>query len=273
VDREEFGRRYGPWAVVAGASEGIGADFARLLAEQGLNLVLVARKPEPLQALAAEVRDRSGVEVRAESVDLTADDVMERIGQLTDDVEIGSLVYNAGAESGRGLLLGRSLEHSRGMIRLNCDTPVRMIYHFASPMTERGRGGVVLVTSTGSTIGIANLAVYSAVKSFEKILSEGLWMELGQSGVDLLGLVASLTNTPAMHRGGFLDPENPEGAADPAWVAEVGLQGLYDRVGPLLQPGVEPDGARADAVVKTGVAMADRYGEPPLRDFRVPAGT
>ena len=94
----DFADRYGPWAVIAGGSEGVGASFARQLAEHGINLVLVARKPDPLEETATAVRGR-GVEVRTLSLDLLDADMLARVREVTDDVEVGLLVFNAGANS------------------------------------------------------------------------------------------------------------------------------------------------------------------------------
>jgi short-subunit dehydrogenase len=271
-DREEFSGRYGPWAVIAGASEGIGASYARLVAEMGVNVVLLARKPDPLEALAAEVRERYGVEVRAESVDLTADDVVERVDAISGDAEVGLLIYNAGAENGRGTVLERPIEHNRALVRLNCDTPIRLVHRFGAGMVERGHGGIVLMTSGGWAIGLAHIAVYSACKAFDKILAEGLWMEMGQHGVDVLGVIAGLTNTPAMHRGGFLDERNIASAAEPDDVAREALTALFEHFGPVITPGADRDVARADAVAKSGIALTARYGIE-LRDPRDINGT
>src|SRR5579862_6273069 len=91
--------QYGPWALIAGGSEGVGASFAHKLAAAGIHLVLLARKPEPLDVLAREVRDRHGVEVRTVSVDLTAPDALDRVRAIADDVEVGCLIYNAGTDN------------------------------------------------------------------------------------------------------------------------------------------------------------------------------
>ena len=92
--------KYGPWALIVGGSEGIGAAFARVLAAKNLNIVLVARKPEPLEELAEDLRE-TGVEVRTVSADLSKTDVLDKVRTATDDVDVGFLIYNAGANATR----------------------------------------------------------------------------------------------------------------------------------------------------------------------------
>ena len=89
-------KKYGPWALITGGSEGVGAAAARQLAADGFKLVLVARKPGPLEDLKAEL-EASGAEVRIKSVDLAADDALAQVRAITDDIEVGLLFYNAGA--------------------------------------------------------------------------------------------------------------------------------------------------------------------------------
>ena len=92
--------KYGPWALIVGGSEGIGAAFARALAAKNFNIVLVARKPEPLEELADELRD-TGVEARTVSADLGTTDVLDKVRAATDDVDVGFLIYNVGANTTR----------------------------------------------------------------------------------------------------------------------------------------------------------------------------
>lgn len=199
--------RYGPWAVIAGGSEGIGACIAGALAGAGVNLVLIARKPEPLDELAAQIRKRSGVEVRTLGLDLTAPDMLERIRAVTDDVEVGLLVYNAGAAHRTGPFLDWALEDVRRVIRLNAEGQAVLAHHFGGKMAQRGRGGIVLMGSLAGNAGSPSVVTYSGAKAFSQIFSEGLWWELKQVGVDVLHVVVGQTDTPAMARLGIVYPE------------------------------------------------------------------
>src|SRR4030095_16200532 len=123
----------GPWAVIAGGSEGIGSAIANHLAEAGINIVLVARKVEALQEVADAVRAR-GVEVRTLSLDLTADDMLDRIRSVTDDIDVGLLVYNAGASHVTGPFLNWKLEDVVKVIRLNTLGQAVLAHHFGKTM-------------------------------------------------------------------------------------------------------------------------------------------
>jgi len=194
--------RYGPWAFVAGASEGIGAAFARQIADAGIHLVLAARRAEPLEALAGEIRASRAVQVRTVALDLTEGDLVARLAPATDDVEIGLLVYNAGAAHGATRFHDGPVERALQLVRLNCVGPVVLCHHFGGRMLARGRGGIIQLTSVSSVAGAARTATYCASKAFDLVFAEGLWAELRPRGVDVLALVAGATRTPAMERSG-----------------------------------------------------------------------
>ena len=218
---------YGPWAVIAGGSEGVGAEFATQLADEGFNLLLLARKPGPLEHTAETCRAR-GVEVRTLAVDLTSDTAVSRITEATADLEVGLLVYNAGANSYGEPFTRGELPRHQGVIDLNITTMLALVHHYAQPMKERGRGGILLVGSLAGYVGASHEAVYGAVKAFGRIFAEGLWVELREHGVDVLELVLGVTRTPAMERAG-LDFSMPGlVVSEPADVAREGLAHLAD---------------------------------------------
>ncbi|UCZ60706.1 SDR family NAD(P)-dependent oxidoreductase [Mycolicibacterium phocaicum] len=218
-------QQYGPWAVIAGGSEGVGAEFAALLARAGINLVLIARKAEPLQATATRCRELS-VEVRELAVDLTTDEGVDQIISATADLEVGLLIYNAGANTHSAEFLDGDLAAFQRVIDLNVTTPLRLVHHFGALMRERRRGGVMLVGSLTGYLGSARHTVYGGVKAFTRIFAEGLWLELREHNVHVLELVLGLTRTPAMERVGlnFDVPGMP--VSDPADVAREGLANL-----------------------------------------------
>ena len=217
--------RYGPWAVVAGGSEGVGASFARQLAAAGVNLVLAARKAAPLEVTADEAR-AWGVEVRTIALDLCSQDAPRRIREVTDDVEVGLLICNAGANSYGHEFVTGDLDRVRGVIDLSITSQLALTHHFGALMKERGRGGIVLVGSLAGYLGQAEISVYSAAKAFSRIFAEGLWLELKEYGVDVLELVLGVTRTPAMERAG-LDFGIPGlNVAEPDDVALEGLTHL-----------------------------------------------
>lgn len=218
---------YGPWAVIAGGSEGVGAEFANQLAEDGFNLFLLARKPGPLEDTAAVCRER-GVEVRTLAVDLTSEHAVAEIVSASADLEVGLLVYNAGANSYGHPFSAGELSGFQGVIDLNITAMLALTHHFAQPMKARGRGGILLVGSLAGYVGASHEAIYAAVKAFGRIFAEGLWVDLRDHGVDVLELVLGVTRTPAMERAGLDFTIPGMVVSEPADVAREGLAHLAD---------------------------------------------
>ncbi|GAT16724.1 SDR family NAD(P)-dependent oxidoreductase [Mycolicibacterium thermoresistibile] len=217
--------RYGPTAVIAGGSEGVGAEFARLLADAGIDLVLIARKPGPLEDTAADCRAR-GVEVRTISADLTDPAAVHRVLAECAGLEVGLLIYNAGANTCSEEFLDGELADFDKVLRLNIDTMLTLVQHFGRPMRERRSGGILLVGSMAGYLGSARHTVYGGVKAFGRIFAESLWLELRDHGVDVLELVLGVTRTPAMERAGLNFDVPGLRVADPADVAREGLERL-----------------------------------------------
>lgn len=195
-------QRYGPWALIIGGSEGVGASCARKLAACGFKIVLVARKEASLEQLAQEL-SAIGTEVRTASVDMGKTDAVDRVRQVTDDIETGLLIYNAGANNIRGALVELDPEVYRSVIGVNVIGQVECARHYGALMRERGRGGIILAGSMAGYMGAPSLAPYCASKAFSRIFSEALWVECKEFGVDVLHLVIGFTATPAMERLGY----------------------------------------------------------------------
>ena len=195
-----FRQRYGRWAVVAGASEGVGACAADELAANGLDLVLTARNRALLEEVAVGVRKRHGVEATTLALDLTAPDAADQILAVTDGLEVGLLLYCPGAVHNADLFLEQPLELPMRMIQLNCVVPVALVHALAPAMRERGRGGIVRVGSMGCFAGSPRVVAYSAAKAFQVNFVEGLWAELHDDGVDVFSAVIGSTTTPARAR-------------------------------------------------------------------------
>ncbi len=218
-------RQHGPWALIAGGSEGVGAEMALQLAADGLNLLLVARRAGPL-GVTADAARALGVEVRTVAVDLVDPVSIAVIADAAADVEVGLLVYNAGANThGRPFTEG-GLDGVAGVVALNITAMLGLTHHFAAPMKERGRGGIVLVGSLAGYVGTSTESIYGGTKAFSRIFAEGLWSELLEHGVDVLELVLGLTRTPAMERAGLSFDLPGLHVADPADVAREGLASL-----------------------------------------------
>jgi uncharacterized protein len=223
-------RRFGPWALVVGGSEGIGEHFSRRLAADGFKLVLVARKAAPLQRLADELGD-AGTDVRTLSTDMSKGDAVDKIRTLTDDVEIGLLVYNAGANSTRGNFVELDPAVYRSVIGVNVIGQTEAVRHYGGLMCQRGRGGIILAGSGSGYLGTASLAAYCGAKAFSRVFSEALWAECEKFGVDVLHVVIPFTATPAMARLGY----DLRSAEDPANVAREALDNIAN--GPVWIPG------------------------------------
>ena len=234
VEHVGFAERYGPWALVVGASEGIGAAFARAVAEQGLDVVLVARRQGALDEVAAAIRDDFGVQARTVAVDLTAAGAVPVIVEAAEDLEVGLVLYAAGGDPDYAPFLAQSVESAVALVERNCVVPMRLCHHFAAPMRTRGRGGIVLVSSGAALVGGRNMVAYGATKAFDMVMAEALWAELHSSGVDVLGLVLGVTDTPALRRtlvrrGQLADLDEPiPGAASAEQVVAEALANLAD---------------------------------------------
>jgi short-subunit dehydrogenase len=216
--------RHGPWAVLVGGSEGIGEELARKLAAIGINLVLVARKPEALLATALKART-AGVEVRTLSCDASAEDFLDRIRELTDDVEVGLLVHNVGG-GGSGRVFDRPVEDVLRSAMVNCVNFTRLVHHYGKPMADRGAGGIVAFSSMAGNVGSAYMASYSGGKAYVQLFCEALWAELAGSGVDVLCVPIGSADTPARQRSGVRDNDmfpvaRPEDVAEQA-LREIG---------------------------------------------------
>src|ERR1700761_5360168 len=150
----DFAKRYGPWAIVAGASEGTGSAFARRLASEGVNCILVARREAPLASLAKELRDTHGIECVTASIDLSADDATKRMAEAAGSRDIGLFISNAGSDTVGAGFLDAPLADWELLAKRNVMTVMRACYHFAGSMKARGRGGIILVGSGACYGGI-----------------------------------------------------------------------------------------------------------------------
>jgi short-subunit dehydrogenase len=247
--------KYGPWALIAGGSEGVGESFARQLAAQGINLVLLARREAPLEKLASSIRESSQVEVRTGAVDLTAEDVLEQVRQLSHDLEVGLLIYNAGSTIGYNRFPDWSRHDLDFMIHLNCRAPVHLAHHFSQGMRERGQGGIIFLSSLAALAGSAWMSIYPATKAFDQMLAEGLWHDLKPFGIDVMCLTLGATRTPS-HGDMDFDAMAPGVAMECDDVAREGLAHLGQ--GPLWVAGEHNRGNLPEGYIE-GRAPAVEY--------------
>ncbi len=229
-----FPARFGTWAVIAGGSDGIGGAFAREAASRGLDVALIARRADPLDALARSLEADFGVATRTIQADLTSEDIGPTVTAATDDLDVGLFVYNAGSNPQSGHFLDQPAENALFLVSLSCRAPVVLGHHFGARLRARGRGGLVFMSSMACLSGSGNQATYAATKAFDTTLAEGLWVELAPFGVDVLGVLAGATRTETM-----MDqrPEAFAEAMDPREVARGALDHLGK--GPDWVPGAE----------------------------------
>jgi short-subunit dehydrogenase len=233
----DFSEKYGPWAVVAGASEGIGSSVARLLGERGVNVVLTARR----QAVLDEVGATVATETRTVALDLSLPGADAALAAATDDLEVGLLIYNAGADPHASRFLDKPLAAWQELVGRNVNTVLWACHHFGSRMADRGRGGIVLVTSGAAWVGSDYLAAYGASKAFDLILGEALWAELRPLGIDVLSMILGPTDTPAFRR--ILQGRDFPGIVSADDVARQMLSSLPE--GPTWPPDASPFAALA----------------------------
>lgn len=200
TQQTRFQHTYGPWALVAGGSAGLGAAYVRELASRGLNVVAVARSGDTLRELKGECEGNYGVEVRALELDLLNPSAYERVVEETDKLDVGLLVYNA-AFPNAGPFLERAVALQRSVVTLNCMRPVELSHHFGGRMKERGSGGIILMSSLTAFNGSPYISSYGATKAFNLVLGEGLWYELKRSGVDVTVCCAGVITTPNFEEG------------------------------------------------------------------------
>jgi short-subunit dehydrogenase len=223
---------YGPWAVIAGASVGLGEAFARQLASHGLNLLLLARGQAALDMLAADLRGAHGIDVRVLATDLARPDLSDVVQGVATGLEVGLLVYNAAASS-IGPFLDRPVEDHLRVIDVNCRGPVVLAHLFGKAMAARKRGGIVLMTSTAGSQGGPWIATYAASKAFNLLLAEALWDELLASNVHVIACRAGATRTPGYAASQPRPSRVP--LLDPNHVAKKTLAALGR--GPSIVPG------------------------------------
>jgi len=265
-----FAARYGPYALVAGASEGIGRAFAAELAAVGVNLVLVARRRQPLELLGEELRAAHGIDVRTVASDLADPAAADAIASACRGCEIGLLVYNAAASS-VGRFLDTPIEAHLEEVHVNVRGPLLLVHEFAGAMAARGRGGIVLMSSLTAFQGTPLVAAYGATKAFNLVLAEGLWGELAERGVDVLACCAGATLTPGYERvtpdrggRGFAPrPQDPRDVAREALGAlgrrPVIVTGAGNRIVSFLMRRLF---TRRFAVATMTKAMKSRYDRP-----------
>ncbi len=218
----QFARRYGPWALVAGGSQGLGAAFADEIARRGVNLLLVARRMEPLEETAARLRRERAVEVVPIAADLADLATIDQVVSVASPRQVGLVVANAAlAPSGR--FLDAEASQVASAVDLNCRASALLAHHFLPAMAGRGQGGIIFVSSLAGLQGVPALAAYSATKAFLIALGEALWAEHRHLGVDVLTVCPGAVSTPGYQLAASRDAP---GSTSPQEVAATAIEAL-----------------------------------------------
>jgi short-subunit dehydrogenase len=226
--------RYGPWALVTGASSGIGAEVARALAAHKIDLIITARRAPLLDALADELRGTHGVQVEVVALDLSRPDFLSTVAEVCAGKDIGLVVSNAGFGV-KGEHHAQDPQQLTAMLNVNCHAPMLLANAFAPRLLARGRGGLLLTGSIEGYLGFPWSSAYAATKAFVLNLGEGLWGELHGRGVDVLVLMPGATDTDAPTLQGVDKKKIPGAIMPPSEVARLALARLSR--GPAFIPG------------------------------------
>ncbi len=226
LEHIDFAKRYGPWAVVAGASEGLGACYAEQLARMGVNLVLVSRRFGVLEALGVRLSREFGIQCRPVEINLATPDAAARLLEATADLDVGLYVSNAGLDGTGNNFLDAPLDRAAKLVAMNVNTLIATLHGFGNRFKARGSGGFVVMSSIGALIGSPWLATYAATKAFGLTIAESLWGEFRGVGVDIIGVCAPTMDTPTFRRAFEGLATGIPDAQDPAEIAAVALAKL-----------------------------------------------
>src|SRR6267143_2622725 len=198
-------KRFGPWALVTGASSGIGKEFARQIAASGINVVLVARREKLLDEVGQGLANGFNVQYRTVVADLSQEGFLDKLAEATNDLDIGLVVSNAGTGNpGEFLKLDRQLH--RTTLRVSTIAHLDITHHFGAKLVKRGRGGLMLAGAMGAEAGVPRMANDGAAKAYVHSLGEALYYEFKPLGVYVTVLAAGFTNTAVLEKFG-LDPK------------------------------------------------------------------
>ena len=222
VDKEKFG----PWAIVTGASSGIGKEFARQLAGSGLNLVLVSQRRALLEELSQNLSREFKIQCKVIALDLTKEGFISDIDAAVKNLDIGLLVSMQGAGKA-GAFLKISHEELREVLSINLISHLELVYYFAPKLVNRGHGGIVMVGAMGASLGVPYIANIAASKAYVESLGEALHIELKEHNVNVFTLLPGPTNTDLLVKEFGMDISSmPMKPMEVDQVVAEGLKGL-----------------------------------------------
>jgi short-subunit dehydrogenase len=233
MNAANFRSNYGPWALVTGASSGIGEEVAKQVAALGLNVVVVARRRERLEKLCVSL-ERQSVDTLVVEADLATEAGVLALFDQTSTLDVGLAVCNAGFGL-KGEFVDIALERQLDMVQLNCVSTLHIAHHFSRRLIKRGGGGLIITSSMAAFQGTPFTSAYAATKGFDLLLAEGLWYELRPRGVDVVALCPGATDTEGPKRTGV----NPDKVPNMMSVQPV-VRAALRRLGgsPVVVPGM-----------------------------------
>ncbi len=217
--------KYGPWAVITGASSGIGKAISKQLAQQRFKLILVARNQAKLVDLQLELEKQYAIEVKVLIQDLTQSDACQQLAAKTADLDVGLLVASAGAET-NGPFIDNDEQQEVALLDLNVVSTMCLSQLFAKRFVARGKGGILMLSSLFAYQGVPYVANYAASKAYVLALGEGLNVELKPLGVDVTVVSPGLTDTPMTQNAAIDFNKMPVTSHTAAEVASIGLDAL-----------------------------------------------
>ncbi|MBK8352590.1 MAG: SDR family NAD(P)-dependent oxidoreductase [Saprospirales bacterium] len=190
----KFLEKYGTWAIVTGASSGIGVEYAKQIAEKGLNVILVARRKQMLEALATEIQEKYGVQTKVVECDLSQDNFQHTLLDATKDIDVGLLVNNAGMNC-EGHFYRGGLDRNLQMLQLNTKAPFILAFEYGKQFISRGKGGIIFTSSISAFSAHPYLAHYAATKAYILSLAESMNYEFKDKNVDVIALCPGMTKS------------------------------------------------------------------------------
>jgi len=230
-------QQFGSWAVIAGATEGIGEQFSFQLAAKGLNILLIARKQEGLERVDALINEKyPTIQTPSSSLDLSDPELAQKLKDFSQGKDVGLVVCNA-VYSYIGNFLDDNLESQKLCLDVNCLSPLTFINVFKDQMLEKKRGGILLVSSMSGFQGSAMVSTYAATKAFITVLAEGLWYELKDQGIHVMACVAGATLTPNFEKQTPAQKISSVMPMTPEAVVNEAIQAFEKRNGPTIVVG------------------------------------
>ncbi len=255
----EFKEKYGSWALITGASSGIGAAFAKELAGKGISLVLVARRKAVLDLKAAELQDVYGVEVKTVELDLTEDGAVEKLAEISKDIDIGLVIPNAGMIT-YGSFVKTPLEDQQKLLKLNIMVPMQMAHIFGQRLAKRGKGGIIMISSTFAYQAVPYFGNYAASKSYILYLAEALHYELADKGVKVVALSPGLTDTEMPGKIPMDFSKMPMKIMKPEAVVKTAFKGLSHDKSSIVAGGMNKMMAAMSQRMMTRSGVASMFG-------------